>query len=204
MGDLPKVQTRVVIWENGPTQAVDHYTSLLKSDTNNVDVLYGLGTAYVLLGRPNEALPVLDRALQMAPGDGYILRELGIGYFKAKDLDKALAALDAAHVSFPDDTTVLYHLAQIHQQQGNWSEAITHYEKVLKLEPERGELYRDLGEVYSSGGLPGPGHEYFGIYFKKIGRLDTAGFHFRKALEYAKDDAARKRLATELEALDRR
>jgi predicted Zn-dependent protease len=186
-GDLQKIQIRLFLRERGGIEGINQYSSLLQEKPGDVDILYGLGLSYLMVGRPQEAIACLSEALKAAPKDILILRELGVAYFEAKEVDKALGVLkDFIHM-FPHDTTILYYLAQANQEKGRWDDALSLYHQVLALDPGRVDLYYNLGVIYDKKGVLDLSHENFGLYFKEKGQMETALFHFRKALEYTQD-----------------
>jgi len=186
-GDLKKVQIQIFLKERGGAEGITYFSSLLRERPGDVNDLYGLGSSFVLLERPREAVPALSEALKSSVNDGYILRELGIAYFQAKEIDKSIPILQDALRFFPHDTTILYYLAQGNQERGRWDDAISFYQRVLALDAGQVELYHNLGVVYDKKGLLGQSHENFGLYFKEKGQREIALFHFKKALEYTQD-----------------
>ncbi len=202
-GDLKKIQVRLFIKERGELAGIDHFSSLLRERPGDMDARYGLGASYVMAGRAKAAIPILSEALEASPEDGYIVRELGIAYFQAKEVGKALQSLQVALNSFPHDTAILYYLAQGHQEEGRWDQSLSLYRQVLELDPQRVEIYYDLGVIYGKKGLLGPAHENFGLYFQKKGNRETALFHFRKAWEYYQDEKKKKELEDLIRACER-
>jgi beta-barrel assembly-enhancing protease len=186
-GDLKKMQIRLFLREKGGTEGINQFSSLLREKPGNVDILYGLGVSYVMVGRAQDAISSLSEALKASPNDALIVRELSIAYFEAKEVDKALDLLKDTVRTFPHDTTILYYLAQGNQEKGRWDDALSFYQRVLELEPGRVELYYNLGVVYDKKGVLDLSHENFGLYFKEQGQREIALFHFRKALEYTQD-----------------
>jgi predicted Zn-dependent protease len=193
-GDLKKIQMRLFLREKGGTEGINQFSSLLREKPGDVNILYGLGCSYVMVGRTQEAILYLSEALKASPKDEYIVRELGIAYFQAKEIDQAITALQDALRSFPYDTTILYYLAQGYQEKGKWDDALVFYQRVSALDPQRVEIYYNLGVVYDKKGLLGPAHENFGLYFKEKGERETALFHFRKAWENTQDWKKRREL----------
>ena len=49
--------------------------------------------------------------------------------------------------------------------------------------PDDPEIYYNLAMVYGKTGGTGDSHYYFGLYFKKKGKMDSALFHFKAALK---------------------
>ncbi|MBW2038440.1 MAG: M48 family metalloprotease [Deltaproteobacteria bacterium] len=193
-GDLKKIQIRLFIKERGAVAGIDRFSSLLRERPGDVNTLYGLGVSYVMAGRAKEAIPILVAALKASPKNGYIMRELGIAYFQAKEVGRALQTLQSTLNSFPHDTTILYYLAQGHQEEGRWDQSLSLYRRVLELDPQKVEIYHNLGVIYSMKGLLGPAHKNFGLYFKEKGERETALFHFRKAWRYYQDEDEKRQL----------
>jgi predicted Zn-dependent protease len=193
-GDLEKIKIRLSLGEKGGEEEINQFSSLLKEKPGDADILYGLGISYAMVGRTQEAISYLSVAQKASPTDAYVLRELGIAYFQTKEVDKALDALQDAVRTFPHDTTILYYLGQGNEEKGRWNDALSFYQRVLGLDPKRVEVYYNLGVVYGKKGLMGTSHENFGLYFKEKGQQEAALFHFRKALEYARDQSKREHL----------
>jgi predicted Zn-dependent protease len=193
-GDLKKIQMRLFLREKGGAEGINQFSSLLREKPGDVNVLYGLGCSYVMVGRAQEAIPYLSEALKASPKDEYIVRELGIAYFQAKEVDKALDALQDALRTYPHDTTILYYLAQGNEEKGRWDESLSFYQRVLELDPGRIQIYYNLGVVYDKKGALDLAHENFGLYFKENGQREIALFHFKKALEHTRDWRKKRRL----------
>jgi predicted Zn-dependent protease len=193
-GDLQKIQIRLFVSEKGGMEGINQFSSLLREKPGDVNILYGLGISYAMVGRAHEAISYLSEALKASPKDVLIVRELGIAYFEAKEIDKALDTLGDAVRTFPHDTTILYYLAQGNQEKGRWDDALSFYQRVLEIDPGRVELYYNLGVIYDKKGVLDLSHENFGFYFKEKGQREIALFHFRKALEYTRDPRKKREL----------
>ena len=193
-GDLKKIQIRLFLNEKGAIEGINTFSSLLREKTGDVNTLYGLGVSYVTVGRANEAIVALSKALKISPQNGYIMRELGIAYFQAQEVDKAIDSLQTVLGTFPRDTSLLYYLGQGHQEKRQWDQALSFYRQVLELDPRRVQIYHNLGVVYDKKGLLGPAHENFGLYFKEKREREIALFHFREALKHTQDGEKRKQL----------
>lgn len=64
-------------------------------------------------------------------------------FFASKEYDKAIEVLEAAHVEFPDDATVLYNLACAESMGGLTGEALDH----LRQSAAGGERFRELAKT---------------------------------------------------------
>ena len=91
-----------------------------------------------------EAGGMIKKALEISPKNGAYLDSLGWYYFKVGKFDEArrelLAALD---VMEEEDPVVFEHLADTYEKLGNLKEAISFWEKALKLEPENADKIRE-------------------------------------------------------------
>lgn len=95
--------------------AVRSMREVLKLNPKNANALNYIGYVYADRGEQlDEALNLLNQAIQIKPGDGYITDSLGWAHFKKGDVEKALVLIERAHTMVPDEPTVLEHLGDIH------------------------------------------------------------------------------------------
>ncbi len=81
--------------------ALAHYEELLKQDSDNVDWLLGKAQALVALRRPREALPLLERGRQIAPGYEDVWRANATALESLDEFARADALLTDAARAFP-------------------------------------------------------------------------------------------------------
>lgn len=86
-------------------------------------------------GEPETALPLLERAHTMAPGDVHILNTLGLARRRTGDLPGARKALETAVTALPTFTAARLNLAAVLEDMGDLESAESHYGKVLETEP---------------------------------------------------------------------
>ena len=60
-----------------------------------------------------------------------------------------------------------------------------------------------LAEVYHRADRMGDSHYFLGMYYEKIRKIDTAIFHFKKALEFKLEDEKREEISKRLEMLNK-
>lgn len=114
-------------------ESTDIVLTLIKEDPKNAHAWNFLG--YSMLERgdsPEEALPYIQKAVKLAPEDGYIRDSLGWYYFKTGQTSQALRELKIAFSKAPDDIVIAKHLALIHQHMKNYTEARTIFQTALK------------------------------------------------------------------------
>lgn len=119
--------------------AADRYRKVLAVDPNQAIALNNL--AYILSehqGKPQEALPLAERAYRLAPtpniGDtlGWIQHLLGEDRLAAPLVEKAMAAL-------PDDPEMLMHAAAVHAALGDKTRATKELDAAVKIDPKLAE-----------------------------------------------------------------
>jgi tetratricopeptide (TPR) repeat protein/tRNA A-37 threonylcarbamoyl transferase component Bud32 len=76
--------------------AIAHYRAALAHDSTELAYPNNLAFALVRAGRPNEAVPVLARALERFPGEALLHKNLGLARLRTGDVAGALAALNTA------------------------------------------------------------------------------------------------------------
>lgn len=83
------------------------------------------------------------------------------------------------------DKSTLFMLASSYQNIEEYSKASEIYERLAFMEPVKDEVYYNLGITYGREDNLGLAHYNFGLYYKKLNRIQEARFHFEKAKEYS-------------------
>jgi hypothetical protein len=91
--------------------------------------------------------------------------DLGLAYYQAGMLDKALLEYKKALSIDPKYKKAYYNLADIYRQKGMLDEAISEYKKALAIDPGYKDAHNNLGVVYRQKGM-----------------LDEAILEYKKAL----------------------
>jgi len=87
------------------------------------------------LNRPLEAIVLLEKALELSPGDGFILDSMGWAHFKAGHLDEAIRWLRKAYAVM-QDPEVAGHLGEALWAKGLHAEARDVWKDALKSAPD--------------------------------------------------------------------
>ena len=105
----------------------------LAVEPTNPRVLNYLGYMLAQNGKNlDEAIQLVNRALQVAPGEGAYLDSLGWAHFRRGDLNEAEKYIGAAAEKMPDNAEVLDHLGDLHARLGRWQDAIAAWTRALK------------------------------------------------------------------------
>ena len=120
---------------------------------DDAQALNYLGYTYADMGvHLTEALGYINHALEVTPGDGFILDSLGWVYYKMKKYDLAIVNLQRALTVVADDPAILEHLAEAYYASREYDNAIATYRKLIKQEPEKKEYLERLKKIHSESG----------------------------------------------------
>jgi tetratricopeptide (TPR) repeat protein len=107
---------------------------ILKIDSNNAEALNYIAYTYAEEGiNLDEAMAMLQKALKIKPGNGYIVDSLGWVYYQKGLFDKALEYLNKAAKLTPDDPTINEHLGDVYVKMKMYAEGLERYKKALAL-----------------------------------------------------------------------
>ena len=103
---------------------------------NAAGIVAQFGRALVYAGRPEEALPVIQRAIRLSPfTPPNILRYEGEAYHAMERYQEAIAAFERARARNPKSPQPLAWLAITYADMGRMDEARAAAQEVLKLTP---------------------------------------------------------------------
>jgi len=78
---------------------------------------------------------MIQKAVSLKPGDGYIIDSLGWGYYQIGKYDEAVRELERAVEYRPEDSVINDHLGDAYWQVGREVEAIFQWKRSLSLNP---------------------------------------------------------------------
>jgi tetratricopeptide (TPR) repeat protein len=181
-----------------------HFKQILNDKPEDVDALYGLAVTQDRLGMVHESLDTFRKVLRLAPDDADILRDMGIASYKLGQFTDAAAILNRALGINEKDTDTFLYLGRTYEALGDMPRALSLYKKLEEKHLDDQETFYNLAMAYGKANQMGDSHYYFGLYFKKKGKADSALFHFKAAIKHLPQDAARsKEIAKEIESLKR-
>jgi tetratricopeptide (TPR) repeat protein len=126
---------------------------VLTIEPENAEALNFIGYSYADKGiNLDEAERMIKRAMELKPGNGYIIDSLGWVYYRQNKIEKAIKYLeDAFHIT-PKDPTIAEHLGEVYEKTGRREEALEMYRRSLELNPENDSLKEKIDEL--TGGEP--------------------------------------------------
>lgn len=133
--------------------------------------LVEIGFFYVQIEAPFEAVRVLERAVQLAPGDHRVHNSLGTAYLISLRLDDAAAEFGRALDLDGNDEFANVNLGNLSRATGDYERAVAYYRRQLKIKPDDAEAH---------GGLA--------IALLALGRDEEAASEIKRAKELAPAD----------------
>lgn len=152
-------------------EAAAAYATALDREGEPADwtLLLQRGAALEQAGRWDEALPVLRRAVEVAPAEPLALNYLGYAQVERNvNLPAAIAMLEQARQLAPEDLNVADSLGWAYYRQGNAARALPLLEQAARAHEVSGTVQEHLGDV-----LWRLGRRYEARYAWSAARLDA-------------------------------
>ncbi len=184
IGNFGRMQTLIPLDQSDLNNKYNELAASLKKDPDNVELLYYLATIEDQLGQTGAALNHYQKALSLSPRDEDILKNIGLIYLKTGDADLAQNYLLRASNLNPDKEEIILTLGKAYFASGKYQNALDCYLKIKDKSLDNEDIYYFIAMTYGKLQNRGESHYYFGLYFKKEGRRESALFHFKEALNY--------------------
>jgi serine/threonine-protein kinase len=139
-------------------QAIDLLNQAVARDSSFLKAYYLLARAHDQLyffgldhtpARLAMAEAAVQEALRIRPnaGEAHVARAAHLynGYL---DYDGALAELEIARRSLPNDSLIFHAMGLIQRRQGRWEESMRNFERAIELDPRNLITLRNIGDSY--------------------------------------------------------
>ena len=100
-------------------------------------------------GNLEKAIYFLEKSLALDPSSLYLKKELANLFLRQRKTEKALAIVQEMLAEKPEDIPLMILYGKLLQGLKRESEALTTYEKILKMDPAQKEIYLRLGAIYT-------------------------------------------------------
>ncbi len=117
-------------------QAITEFLSLIKAGSTDPIVFYNAGLTLKNLNRPEEALPLLEKAKELKPGNAQYLFTLGQVYQLLKRNDDALLAYRKSVKLDPGNYEAQLNMGTVFWNQGHFFFADSAFQRAYELAPE--------------------------------------------------------------------
>jgi len=168
------------------------FTRELEKNPDSASSNFGLGIVYMDRMEYTQAIRHLTKAKEKSPDFVPILTTLGKTYQLNGQDRKAISELRKAMKLAYEDASISFLLGVSYENLEQYEKAVLLFERLASFKPVKAEVYYHLGISYGRLDKLALAHYNFGIYFKRIWRMDKARFHFQKAFELADDDPSLK------------
>lgn len=144
-------------------KALKEFLAARKQNPANKEAGYGIGIAYVHLGKHQKAIPYLEEIQSAYSDNGEFYSLLGSCYHETGKKDQAIHCYRKAIQLNPKLPTVHYNFGLLLEQQDP-AAAVDQFQKATKLDPSYVDAYTQLGITYGK----------LGRLYKSIGSLRAA------------------------------
>lgn len=183
------------------------YRRIIDVVPDHITALYRLSLIYIQTGILDQAIPLLEKCLEIHPRNSDFLNSLGVALQNAGRSGEAVEfwrrslSIDAGHIA------TLRNLGRFQYEKGHFSEAVLYFKKALGQNPDHVDALSALGAAYWAMGCraeaqasfihalqlePGDAKNTlnFGEFLYDSGRVDEALAYFDRALALAPDYAS--------------
>jgi tetratricopeptide (TPR) repeat protein len=160
---------------------------------NNFTAEQDLSAAYMMTDRSEEALPYLEDAVRLRPGDPGAHLNLAGAYALSHRAPEAIQQYELGIPLEKDRRTLAgpYEtLGRLYERQGNYAKAIPSYEQSLQIDPQRADLRQRLARAEFSAAIrdvaeqpSGENYLRLGQLMQREGRISDARTAYQKALK---------------------
>jgi len=139
-----------------PGEAVERLTEALALDPHNCAAAINLGGAYILQGRHDRAIPVLETAAGLEPDNAMIWSNLAAAYLgklpfaTPERQERAIAAYEKALALDPHAPNVHYNLGLIYLERNETLRAAAHFQCALETNPNDRDASYYLSKLQGS------------------------------------------------------
>jgi len=121
---------RELLEENREAKVISLLKKAIGTDMANSGIPYmNLGVIYNTMGRPEDALKPLLKAIEISPKLAYAHSHLGLSYLALDELDQAEQAFESELKLAPSEVLALAGMGQVKYREAKWAEAVDYFER---------------------------------------------------------------------------
>jgi len=125
-------------------RAIPAFEQLLEQKADDIGSLDALGFLYFMTGRVEDARRCCERSIELAPGNYYAHKGLGLCLARLGDPEAGIVALERSVEIKPDYFDSRHDLALVLIEQGLIERAREHLERAIAIDPSREPQVRQL------------------------------------------------------------
>lgn len=200
--EYDRMRMRTIALYGKRTGALERLERLVRNRPEDTSARYGYGMALARGGNPEKGVSQLEKAVSLKPDDPVIAVALGQAHHLAGNNDKALSVLRDIEAIERYGTDGIFTLGRVQMEKEDHAEAIRSFEKLLEHYPGHQESLFFLGQSLGRIGELGEAHFTLGRYHRMRGSLETASFHFDRALSETRDPEKQEEIRQRIRDLD--
>ncbi len=181
-------------------KAHDIYRQVLQADAQQADALHYLGLVAYQVGKPEDAVGLIQKSLEIDPNVAEAHNHLGLCLHSLGRLDDAGASFRKGIAVDPNFAEAFSNLAAVLNDQGKIDDAVENYRNALSTNPKSALTYynyaatlndaarlEEAAENYRIAITINPGfaeaYNNLGGVYMTLGQIDEAEACYRKAIE---------------------
>jgi predicted TPR repeat methyltransferase len=171
-------------------QAAAGYRALIEQDPHHADALNWLGVLAFQAGRPDHAIPLLERAARARPGDAAFAHNLGMARLHSNHFTDAIEAFERAARLAPDrgETLMAWGLAHLARNTAGDPDAATFaFRQAVLAGLDSKEIHRYLALAHLAANRPDDAIAAFATALEKD-PYDAAAWHYLALAHRQKGD----------------
>lgn len=152
--------TGVIYEQTGKkVRAAENFRKAIEFDPTLAEAYNYLGYMFAEDGENlDEAVELVQKALQLDPGNPAYIDSLGWTYFKSGKISEAIKELERAVSSDKEDAVMRGHLGDVYFEKGLFDKAKTQWEKSLELNPKQEKVKEKIRKLGDPKNAKTPGH----------------------------------------------
>jgi len=139
-----------LLGKNQTAQAVAELQEIVRHRPKLTSAHFALAHAYFTLRQYPEAESELKRVLELQPDNGWASYELGMTYLNQKQTAEAKEVFTRRLTQNANDVDAHYGLGMSLANEHNYEAAIKEYNTALRLDPQAGGIYYEIGNCYTA------------------------------------------------------
>ncbi len=163
--------------------AIGQFQEVLKLEPDNQTALIGLGRSYLQQGEEEKAIEPYLRVVELNKGNPVrgtleqleaVYYDLGVIYVERRECPVAANYLRQALEINPVDADAWYVMARTQKAAGEPLEALSSFQRAVRLAPDFGDAYEGMATIYKELGLAGEQKYATGMLHWTAKSLDKA------------------------------
>lgn len=111
--------------------------------------LYNIGHSYMTINKYNNAIVVLNKALEINPDATVTLNILGLAYMKVKNYSQSIKSYNSSIKIDPYNTYAYLNIADVYRAEGDRKKALKFVQIILEYDPNNVEANQIIKENYN-------------------------------------------------------